>query len=605
MAYIEKKSKKSLKTKKEKITYKLSINTIINLLKYTYSNSDYLLAKSYKNLKRFIDSIDENRSYTEDDGNVIEYFRVLKEVLNIIDELDEIPYGSEMIDYISEKYPEEKVSYNTLQTIFESEMLEGDMPDNNIQYWNKFIQDKLDHFSMFNNLDKLQDVIDAFKLPNTSIDPNNVIPLARETITTLYRELQANKSPEQSKLNIFNPMSDNVNKVVKTSLDSFLNTGSKLTTGYQGFDKMIKGGLQNGRCYLLVGIPKHFKSGVIVNISLNTCCYAKNWITKNPDAIPCVVYYTMENSLNETLERVYNYFGIPFNFKYDIVKNKNGFETKKYKLTDEEVQMVINRIQKESYEKTGICYIIVYDNKRTTDTSAMYTLYDELLAQGFEMIMLAHDYIKKIRSVQPAVDIRQELGNVVDEFCTFAKDKDIPVITIHQFNREAMKKAEEEAKGGLRKDLGRKLNASMVGDSNLVLENADVSIAVDKEFDVETNQNYETFHILMARIKTDPLFDYMAQPFDPDPKYDGFRIAVDVDRKTPLYITKISKLPDAGERQSIDSSNDAVKKRLGNKSGLNKSKELEEENEDAEMEEEDLAEINELLEDDDDSDFEE
>ena len=510
-----------------------------------------------------------------------------------------------MIDYIRERNSEELISNNTLETIFDSEMLETGLNDNNIRYWNKFIQDKLDYFSLFKKLDKLQEVIDAFKIPNISSDPNNIVPLAREIIKSLHTELQANKSPEQSKINIFNPMSDTVDRVVRTSLDSFLNTGSKLTTGYQGLDKMLNGGLQNGRCYLLVGIPKHFKSGVMVNMSLNTACHAMNWITKNPNKIPCVVYYTMENSLNETLERVYNYLGIPFNFKYETVTNKNGFETKKYLLTDEEVQMVINTIQRETYNKTGICYIIIYDNKRTTDTSIFYTIYDDLLAQGFEMILLAQDYIKKIRCVQPATDLRQELGNVVDEFCTFAKEKEIPVITIHQFNREAMRKVEEETKGGVRKDIGKKLNASMVGDSNLVLENADVSIAVDKEFDVETEQNFETFHILMARIKTDPTFDYMAQPFDPDPKYSGFRISVDVDKDEPMYITRISKTLDSAERNALESSNESVKKRLlGNKNSINKLKEIEEENENALLSGFD-SKLNELVMEDDDSDFEE
>ena len=607
MAYIEKKLKKNdLKKKSEKINYKMSLTIIINLLRYTFSNSDYLSDKNYRNLKRFIDSIDEKISYSEEDeNNTLQYFRVLKETISIILELEEIPLPIEMIDYIRERNSEELISNNTLETIFDSEMLETGLNDNNIRYWNKFIQDKLDYFSLFKKLDKLQEVIDAFKIPNISSDPNNIVPLAREIIKSLHTELQTNKSPEQSKINIFNPMSDTVDRVVRTSLDSFLNTGSKLTTGYQGLDKMLNGGLQNGRCYLLVGIPKHFKSGVMVNMSLNTACHAMNWITKNPNKIPCVVYYTMENSLNETLERVYNYLGIPFNFKYETVTNKNGFETKKYLLTDEEVQMVINTIQRETYNKTGICYIIIYDNKRTTDTSIFYTIYDDLLAQGFEMILLAQDYIKKIRCVQPATDLRQELGNVVDEFCTFAKEKEIPVITIHQFNREAMRKVEEETKGGVRKDIGKKLNASMVGDSNLVLENADVSIAVDKEFDVETEQNFETFHILMARIKTDPTFDYMAQPFDPDPKYSGFRISVDVDKDEPMYITRISKTPDSAERNALESSNESVKKRLlGNKSSINKLKEIEEENEKALLSGFD-SKLNELVMEDDDSDFEE
>lgn len=607
MAYIEKKLKKNdLKKKSEKINYKMSLTIIINLLRYTFSNSDYLSDKNYRNLKRFIDSIDEKISYSEEDeNNTLQYFRVLKETISIILELEEIPLPIEMIDYIRERNSEELISNNTLETIFDSEMLETGLNDNNIRYWNKFIQDKLDYFSLFKKLDKLQEVIDAFKIPNISSDPNNIVPLAREIIKSLHTELQTNKSPEQSKINIFNPMSDTVDRVVRTSLDSFLNTGSKLTTGYQGLDKMLNGGLQNGRCYLLVGIPKHFKSGVMVNMSLNTACHAMNWITKNPNKIPCVVYYTMENSLNETLERVYNYLGIPFNFKYETVTNKNGFETKKYLLTDEEVQMVINTIQRETYNKTGICYIIIYDNKRTTDTSIFYTIYDDLLAQGFEMILLAQDYIKKIRCVQPATDLRQELGNVVDEFCTFAKEKEIPVVTIHQFNREAMRKVEEETKGGVRKDIGRKLNASMVGDSNLVLENADVSIAVDKEFDVETEQNFETFHILMARIKTDPTFDYMAQPFDPDPKYSGFRISVDVDKDEPMYITRISKTPDSAERNALESSNESVKKRLlGNKSSINKLKEIEEENENALLSGFD-SKLNELVMEDDDSDFEE
>lgn len=563
MAYTEKKINRGKRFEKnEKIINKLSLSVLINLIKYTLCDSEYISDRNISNLKKLIDSIDENHSYdSENDGLMLEYFHLLKEILKLYFEME--VSLNDVKDIIEERCEESYISKNTLETVF-TDVFSEEFSDKNVLYWNKWVQDKLDYFSLYKDLDELQKVIDAFKVPDLKMDSVKLIPQAREIIQNIARQLANNKSLDTSKLNMFDPTSSDCKIVVKNSLDSCLNVGNKLSTGYQRLDKMLNGGFENGRCYLLVGIPKHFKSGTMLNLVLNIACNCKNWITKNPDTIPCVLYYTMENSLNETLERVYSYLGIPFDFEYTIKKNKYGFESKEYHLTDEEINSVIQTIQEETMKKTGVCLLIQYEGRRNIDTSIFYQIYDDLLVQGKELIFIAQDYIKKIRSVQPAPDIRYELGYVVDEFCLFAKDKNIPFLTIHQFNREGVR-VSESAKTEKKKDLGRKLNASMVGDSNLVIENADVSLAVDREFDEETQQTYQTFSLMMSRVKTDPNLHYFAQPFDPDPKYRNFKIAVDIDLPEPLGIDKISNISEAKDVKVRDSSNDAIKNRRDRK----------------------------------------
>jgi hypothetical protein len=63
------------------------------------------------------------------------------------------------------------------------------------------------------------------------------------------------------------------------------------------------------RVYLALGLAKGWKSGYLLNSALWALKYNK-FTTKNPNLKPVVVYLTMENSIEETIKRIWShYFG--------------------------------------------------------------------------------------------------------------------------------------------------------------------------------------------------------------------------------------------------------------------------------------------------------
>ena len=87
--------------------------------------------------------------------------------------------------------------------------------------------------------------------------------------------------------------------------DRLHNPSTKLKTGMQAFNNIISGGFENGRIYLLFGLPGEGKSMTMLNLALQLKKFNREYKPKDPNKRPCIVYLTMENSLEETIERAH------------------------------------------------------------------------------------------------------------------------------------------------------------------------------------------------------------------------------------------------------------------------------------------------------------
>lgn len=604
--------KKNKKKKKVKIDIKFSIDDILRLIQYTTSfESEYFSKKNIVNLKKFLGYLDED-VYDEEEVLQKEYFRLLLEIVDLVIELDDTVEIDEIYNKCYDNLNDEYVSDNTLNTVFQCQYLEECMSEERIQSWNTYIQEKLDFITIFGDVNKLQSVIDAFKVPNPNMKNfSTLIPQARDVINSLARQLNTNVMNTTSQYYDFNPMDKLKSRhIIQKTLSSQLNPGNKISTGIRMLDAMIDGGLEGKRVYTLVGIPKRFKSGTMLNIVLNIASEYVDYRLKDTSKTPAILYITQENSIEETFVRIFEYFGLDFEnetkeygleVKYE--KNRKGKEIKKYKLSDKAVEIVYKKIMEYTYEKTGIVLRVRYIPPMTVDTSILDSIYDEYLnIDGQELIMVAHDYIKKIRSqsipvITNAAENRLVLGAVIDEFEKFAKNKEIPVLTISQINREGVKLLEEAAEG--RKKQTRKINAGHIGDSNLIAENSDVCILINREEDDEGN-DYQSFKMLMSRVKDCGIHEFY-QPFDDDPRYNGFRIVKDIILDHSVAVEQIYFDESSEEKKVKNSSNEGIKGRSKNRNNAEASKILDEMEEDSD--EEDISsDAEEFLSDDDEED---
>ena len=236
---------------------------------------------------------------------------------------------------------------------------------------------------------------------------------------------------------------------------------TKLKTGIQAINRSLNGGFENDRCYIYLGLPGEGKSSTLLNLTLQIKGNNKDIVTKDPTKRPTILFLTMENTLNETLQRVFSI----------LVSDDDISEFGGYK----EIMQLLRQNGLGVSNDSPIDIEFRYVPSNSVDTDYLYTIYDEMSANGQEVVCLVQDYIKRIRPRDFKLmggDMRIALGAVVDEFKEFAVAKHIPVITASQLNRDAAKIIDEGRKSS-EADLVRKVGRANIGESTLITENAD------------------------------------------------------------------------------------------------------------------------------------
>ena len=236
---------------------------------------------------------------------------------------------------------------------------------------------------------------------------------------------------------------------------------TKLKTGIQAINRSLNGGFENDRCYIYLGLPGEGKSSTLLNLTLQIKGNNKDIVTKDPTKRPTILFLTMENTLNETLERVFSI----------LVSDEDISEFGGHK----EIMQLLRQNGLGVSNDSPIDIEFRYVPSNSVDTDYLYTIYDEMSANGQEVVCLVQDYIKRIRPRDFKLmggDMRIALGAVVDEFKEFAVAKHIPVITASQLNRDAAKIIDEGRKSS-EADLVRKVGRANIGESTLITENAD------------------------------------------------------------------------------------------------------------------------------------
>jgi replicative DNA helicase len=233
----------------------------------------------------------------------------------------------------------------------------------------------------------------------------------------------------------------------------------------------------------------------------------------------------MENTVRETVERLFNISSTPeniINYSADQVINILRTDGELY-LTDE----------------SPVDIIIKYVPDNSVDTGYLYTLAEDLEDEGYEVMCMVQDYIKRIRPTNYTGDIRLDLGTIVNEFKIFAAIKDIPVISASQLNRDATKHIDEGRKTN-KADLLRLLGRSNIGESMLMLENIDCGFMLAPEFD-QTGAKYMGIQRIKMRYRATNR-ESIYQPFAPG---NAIKLVEDFASTTPVF--KDSMRPDVNE----------------------------------------------------------
>lgn len=465
------------------IKINLDLMTYDILCRYVLQSSSLIRMEHLVNLRKMINIIDYS-TYENDPEKMkrVKFiFKALEARLeNNINDRDII------LTYINGglSFPIDFLDYNKI-----------DLSKDEIFYLHSLVSDTLKYQFIYNSIDNIQDIATRFKTADYA-NRGNIVQEFESLIDGLKNDFRRSKINDNSVDMVFSLRDGQFESAVTDTWNMITNPSRRLITGMQGLNEMLGGGFESGRVYMLLGTSGVGKSITLLNVIYQIKRFNINYKPKDPTKTPCIVLLTMENTVVETITRLFDL----------VVEGSHGMAN--YTLNE-----VIDKLRNEGQlfvnDSSPIDIVIKYKANKSVDTSYLYTLCDDLDDEGYEVVCLVQDHVKRIRSIYPGMDLRLELGDVVNEFKVFAAEKDIPVITNSHLNRDAAKILEDAARKQ-NQDAGKLLGKSNIGESMLMIDNLDCAMIIALDFDKEENR-YMTFNSVKMRDKTSRV--YIAQPF--------------------------------------------------------------------------------------------
>lgn len=373
-----------------------------------------------------------------------------------------------------------------------------DLSKDEISYVHNLVSETLRYQFIYNSVDDIQDICTRFKTSDFSTR-GQIVNEFESIIDNMKNEFRRSRVNDNSIDMTFSLRDGQFQNAVTDTWNLITNPSRRLITGMQGLNEMTGGGFESGRVYMLLGTSGVGKSITLLNLIYQMKRYNTHYKPKDPTKTPCIVLLTMENTVVETITRLFDL----------VISGSHG-------MANYDVNDVINMLRTQGElvlnDSSPIDIVIKYKANKSVDTSYLYSLCDDLDDEGYEVICLVQDHVKRIRSIYGNSDIRLELGDVVNELKVFAAFKDIPVITNSHLNRDAARILEEAARKA-NQDAGKLLGKSNIGESMLMIDNLDCAMIITLDFDKEENR-YMTFNLIKMRDKTSRI--YIAQPFNPD-----------------------------------------------------------------------------------------
>lgn len=500
--------KKRNSTPTNKIKIKFDVPLLNSLIKYL--RCEYVSQSSLSQLRKFMKFVDiDSYEYEEAIYPRLKTLDILTKA--IID--DGIRDESLLRSYLEDQYPTgiqiiEQVGFDRNQL----SSTECDYIANAIRIRVQTIAINLKKAELLETLDKLD--ANSFKPAYAEL-----VEKVRRQMTELIGELQQNDSDQGLMKEFAFSMNDAaalIDKIVKKAK----RPASILQTGIRQLNSILSPGFQSGRMYCFLGGSGKFKSGTLLNIAEQIRRFNPQIPAYENGLRKCILFITLENSIEETVERI-----------YDMYCETNG------NMRDDDTQQVIDALRKNGgYEFTatsGIDIFMKYAGNLEINTGEIHVYIKELREKGYMPICIILDYIKRIDSVHNSNgDERVRMSFVAKELKSIAQYYEIPMITAMQLNREGnsiIDAAMRESK----QDVARFVGSSSIGNAWDIIEDSDWVCLINPEIQISTGMKFLTFKRLKIRGKSETTengatpIDYFNHPFEVD---RGIRLQTDVDK---------------------------------------------------------------------------
>ena len=490
-----------------KLNMNFNISTLEIMASYSVSENRNIRRSQLMQMRNLFAMLDENLYIVDHNKN--RYFNFIIKALE--GRLEKNIKDSDILDkFINGGFIEDD-SENSEEQIHISQLKVLSNPE--VEWVSSTISESLKYSYINNDMNELYELLVKFRASDYS-SRGEIVRLIEDEIVKVNNLFRKAKS-EQSHEVTFSLKDGIFEDSMREIHENVTNPSCRLYTGMQGFNELIGGAFETTRVYMLLGLAGAGKSFSLLNIAKQLKTNNKHYRPKDPTKIPVIVYLTMENTVQETVARL-----------FEIT---TGQDMRK---VDTETAIKMFKKDGEMYiaDDNPIDIIVKFVPNRSVDTSYLYTLAEDLEDEGYEMICLIQDHVKRIRSIERTPDIRIELGNVINEFKTFAMLKDCVVITNGHLNREAAKSIDDGNRTN-KGDLIRMIGRANISESMLMIDNLDVGIVIQQEYDEKGNK-YMGFKRIKERIKCNPNFNIVYQMFKSP---DSLELIEDLDKRVPLH----------------------------------------------------------------------
>ena len=499
------------------IKLRLDIFILDSILAFLYKDSVLKTNKVLKNFYKLFNCIDQE--YYKDNPKLYARFWIIINTLRLI---------------IEERYE----SYNAIKSDLMESNEANDVIKDIIQDLSNYtigyeeskrlilkIDDRLRYGYVITIKDIMQDFLDAIdeeSYASYKAISEDLYSLAN-TIVNIHRNSNSLDSDQTFSLD-----TDKFDECVTSAVNKLQDIMRIFKTGIQGLNTFLAPGYLSKRLYMYLAFPGGGKSQILLKAALDIKKYNPHIVAKDPNKTPAVLLITMENDIDETIERL-------FNMKVTSEDIRNYTPKQIIRKLKEEGEMTLS-------DKNNIDIVIKYYANRSIDTNDLYGIIKDLYDDGTEVIALILDYVKRIRPAERANTEKEELKNITNELKTLAKKLDLAVITAQQLNRTASSVV-DAAIQNKKEDVTRLVGRDGVAGAWEIIENSDVVIIINQEIKADTGDVYLTFKLLKRRYRSSEddeklkRLEYFNHPYE---KGNTIKLIDDVDLPESVSLYSLS-----------------------------------------------------------------
>ena len=499
------------------IKHKFDLTTLNMIIAFLYKDSVLLTRKVQSNILKLINNLD--MSLYEKNQDLQERIWIIKKTIECR-LIDKIETNGDMV-----------MSYclNDLECTPRIKKIIESIPKLSISHEeSKYLLNKLDDILRFGYVTTLREIwieiineIDDSDFKSYKAIQNDLAELANSVINA-----KRNTSSLESD-QTFSLSEDVFENVINESLKKLQDRNKIFRTGIQYLNTLLAPGYQSKRLYLYLAFPGMGKSTVLLKSALDFKKF-NNVKPKDPDKRPAVLFLTLENGIEETVERIFN-----MTTDSDDIRNYTS-------------KQLIKKLRKESNlaltEDSPIDIIIKEYKNREIDTNDIYAIINDLSDEGVEVVGLVVDYIKRLRPSEKANDEKGELKNISNELKEIAKYFDIPVITAQQLNRSSATVVDSALQQD-KQDITRLIGRDGISGAWELMENSDWVCIINPETKSDSGEEFLTFKLLKRRYRSSEdepkLRDltYFNHPFEAG---NHIRLIDDIELPEPISLISLS-----------------------------------------------------------------